>query len=608
MQINLDPTKWLIAIAGLVNDWIFSRQWSQIFLYSIPGFILIGLATAVFTGGLLNKTALRDRYIQLGQAEMERWQAQLGQVGLKDVANKEMDAASPEPSQPSEAADKSEPDVASTADASATKSENTSDSTQLSPYAEMLFRRAHLLEPSSETQFVIGATLWQRGVIPSAKQTLQKIAPANARGFAPAHAILAKICRDEFAKTRQPALIDEFQNHAKWAVEWKHTFPEVLLEQTNLLWQKRKFEESLNYLQQATKSHPDFYVLLVERAKAAGQNVIAQVTRKEAIAHFEAELEKDPKSEKTRILLAQLQVLEPDGDQAAETTLMEGLSKLTSSKVLARALSEVYRIRFTRSLEKGKTEKVDLNLLERALQIDPTNPEIAQTVAAMLNNGIQANDQLGEELNRVLASGQATMATHAILSEYRLQKGDLNAAKTHLEQVYKMAPMSVKYANNLAYIYAKERRLADAEKTAVQTLALIQANGAQREPFVDELLDTLGMIYQAQDKSTEAISAYEACIKLNPKRIETRGRLVTLYRKTGNEGVAKAHEETIKAIEKASAEAKAQDEAEKKALEALAAEKTTVKSDSTEAKTPQSTSEPPASPSPEETTKEEPSK
>lgn len=600
MQINLDPTKWLIAIAGLVNDWIFSRQWSQIFLYSIPGFILIALATAVFTGGLLNKTALRDRYIQLGQAEMERWQAQLGQVGMKDVANKTPGAATSESTQPSEAADKSETGAISTEEVSATKSENASDATQLSPYAEMLFRRAHLLEPSSETQFVIGATLWQRGVIPSAKQTLQKIAPANARGFAPAHAILAKICRDEFAKTRQPALIDEFQNHAKWAVEWKHTFPEVLLEQTNLLWQKRKFEESLNYLQQATKSHPDFYVLLVERAKAAGQTVIAQATRKEGIAHFEAELEKDPKSEKARILLAQLQVLELDGDQAAEATLMEGLSKMTSSKVLARALSEVYRIRFTRGLERSKSEKVDLNLLERALQIDPTNPEIAQTVAAMLNNGIQANDQLGEELNRVLASGQATMATHAILSEYRLQKGDLNAAKTHLEQVYKMAPMSVKYANNLAYLYAKERRLADAEKTAVQTLALVQANGAQREPYVDELLDTLGMIYQAQDKSTEAISAYEACLKLNPKRTETRARLVTLYRKTGNEGVAKAHEEAIRAIEKASAEAKVQAEAEKKALESLATEKSSVKSDSTDAKTPASTNEPPASPSPQE--------
>lgn len=551
----------------------------------------------------MNKTALRDRYIQLGQAEMERWQEQLGQVGLKDAEKRVADAASPETSQPSEASDKSETDPASTDVASATRSDSASDSTQLSPYAEMLFRRAHLLEPSAETQFVIGATLWQRGVIPSAKQTLQKIAPANSRGFAPAHAILAKICRDEFAKTRQPALIDEFQNHAKWAVEWKHTFPEVLLEQTNLLWQKRKFDESLNYLQQATKSHPDFYVLLVERAKAAGQNVIAQATRKEAIAHFEAELEKDPKSEKTRILLAQLQVLDPEGDQAAESTLMDGLSKLKSSKVLARALSEVYRIRFTRSLEMSKGEKVDLNLLERALQVDPTNPEIAQTVAAMLNNGIQANDQLGEELNRVLASGQATMATHAILSEYRLQKGDFNAAKTHLEQVYKMAPMSVKYANNLAYLYAKERRHADAEKTAVQTLALIQANGGQREPYVDELLDTLGMIYQAQDKSTEAISAYEACIKLNPKRIETRGRLVTLYRKTGNEGVAKAHEETIKAIEKANAEAKAQADEEKKALQSMGNEKSPVKSDSTEVKSPASTSEPPATKTQEEAAK-----
>ncbi len=147
MQINLDPTKWLIAIAGLVNDWIFSRQWSQIFLYSIPGFILIALATAVFTGGLLNRTALRDCYIQLGQAEMERWQAQLGQVGLNDAANKRTDtnAESPQANDlaDKDAAENPELDAAPTEDGSATKSSDANGSAQLSPYAEML------LPPSS---------------------------------------------------------------------------------------------------------------------------------------------------------------------------------------------------------------------------------------------------------------------------------------------------------------------------------------------------------------------------------------------------------------------------------------------------------------------------
>ncbi len=541
MQIHLDPTRWLIAIAGFINDWIFSRQWYKIFLYSIPALLFMVMVAAVFAGSMLDRTKLRNHYIDLGTEELQRWQEQLGKPTQPSKSTKNESASS-------DGTNKEGDNNAS--QASQTQEDKEEDSKRLSSYAEMLFRRAHLLEPNLETQFVIGTTLWQRGVISSARQTLQKIAPTDSKGYAAAHAILAQICRDEFIKTRQPQLFEEFQHHALHAVDWPHTFPEVLVEEANLLWQQRKTSEALDYLQKAVKHHPELYALLVERSRNADQKVLAQAARKDGIEHFQVELEKDPKSESARIQLAQLHVLEPEGDEAAEALLTEGLN-LKKSEVLSRALSEVYRIRFLRMFEKSKGQKVDMTLLERALQVDPNNPEIAQTVAAMMNNGVKANEQLGAELNRVLASGQATMATHALLSEYHLQNGRLNEAKSHLEQVYRAAPMSVKYANNLAYLYARERRMGEAEKIATQTLALLQSNKAMREPFIDELLDTLGMIYQAQEKTNDAISAYEASLKLNPRRLETRTRLIALYRKVGNDGVAKAHEEAIKVIEKA---------------------------------------------------------
>lgn len=550
MQLQLDPTKWLIAIAGFINDWIFSREWSKIFLYSIPVFLFLAMVAAVFVGSRLDRTKLRNHYIDLGTAELTRWQEQLGKPIQATKSSSDQSLSDEE----SKENDKALENATSVADSEA---DDETSKMKLSSYAEMLFRRAHLLEPNMETQFVIGATLWQRGVIPSARQTLQKIAPVDSKGFPAAHAILAKICRDEFVKNREQKLFEEFQHHALHAVDWPHTFPEVLIEEANLLWQQRKFGETLEYLQKAVKHHPELYSLLVERSIAADQKVLAQAARKDGIAHFQAELEKNPKSEQIRAQLAFLQVLEPEGDAEAEALLKEGL-KIQPSKIFSRALSDVYRIRFARMFEKSKGQNVDLSLLERALQVDPNNPEVAQTVAAMMSNGIKANEQLGAELNRVLASGQATMATHALLSEYHLQNGRLNEAKSHLEQVFRASPMSVKYANNLAYLYAREKRYAEAEKVASQTLALLQANKAMREPFIDELLDTLGMIYQAQDKSSDAISAYEASLKINPKRIETRTRLVAMYRKIGNDGVAKAHEDAIKLIQKSNEEAAAQ--------------------------------------------------
>lgn len=551
-MVNINPDKWLVSIAEFVSDWIFSRKWSQIFLFSIPAFLLLLLASAVFAGGLLNKTKLRNKYLELGQAELERWQDQLAKPSRpaqepSESAQKPAESTTQPAGEPSEAETQPE-----TADDQQSQSEDSDK--RLSPYAEMLFRRAHLLEPSNETQFVIGTTFWQRGAISSAQQTLEKIAPKDQKGYPPAHAVLAKISRDEFVRTRNPALLTQFQHHAKIAVEWPRVFPDVILEQANLLWQQKKIDETLLYLTQAAKNQADFYMLLVDRAKKAGQTVLAQASRKDGIDHFQAELAKDPKAENTRIQLAQLLVFEADGDEAAEAILMEGMNQ-KPSRLYARALSEIYRIRFTRKLESSKGQSVDLALLERALQLDATNPEIAQTVAMLMSNGIQASDQLGAELNRVLASGQATMATHAILSEYHLQSGRMQEAKTHLEQVYRMAPMSVKYANNLAYLYAKEGRLEDAEKIAVQTLSLLVQNGIKAELFVDELFDTLGMIYQSQNKTADAISSYESSLKLNPQRKETRSRLVVLYRKNGNEGVAKAHEDTILAIEKAKEQA-----------------------------------------------------
>jgi tetratricopeptide (TPR) repeat protein len=89
---------------------------------------------------------------------------------------------------------------------------------------------------------------------------------------------------------------------------------------------------------------------------------------------------------------------------------------------------------------------------------------------------------------------------------------------------------------------------------ATETLSLINLNGAHRNRFVDELLDTLGMIYQAQGKTSDAIASYESCLKLNPRRIQTREHLIVLYRRIGNEGVANAHEEAIQSIKKENAE------------------------------------------------------
>lgn len=548
-----NPTKILVGVAGFLNDWVYSREWGKIFWAGIPSVLLLGLATAVFIGGRLDRPKLAQMYVNLGAEEQERWETSLAQLPNKEsvdqVENESQNSTTADGAvsdTPAEGLEKNQSD--------ASEKKVQADAKELSPYAQMLFRRAHLIEPSLRTQYVIGATMWQRGAIANAKDTLEKIAPNDKPGFPPAHNVLAKIAKDEFARTHDSNLVPMFLHHAEYAMEYERVFPDVMLEFINLLWHQRRFETSLKFLQKAAEYNKDFNLLLVDRARQANQMVLFADARKKGIAYYREQLQDKPRSEPFKLNLAQLLVMESSGEAEAEQILQEALQH-HSSKPLLRALSNVYRIRFSRQLEANKGKNLDMTLLEKALQVDPSNPEVAQTVATLIQSGIKASESLEAELNRVLASGRATVSTHSLLAELHLVNGQYAKSINHLEQVYRQAPASVKYANNLAYLYAKEGRLDDAAKVASDTLALIQKNHAEREPYVDELMDTLGMIFEAQKNISEAIAAYEGSLRLNPLRVETRVKLIRIYRKNGDEGIAKAHEEAIEGLEKAKAAA-----------------------------------------------------
>jgi tetratricopeptide (TPR) repeat protein len=184
---------------------------------------------------------------------------------------------------------------------------------------------------------------------------------------------------------------------------------------------------------------------------------------------------------------------------------------------------------------------------------------------------------LQKHLKDLLDSGKASTMTHAIMSEFYLARklkatddGKLDEANRlsaesikELEAVFKASPMAVKYSNNLAYLYMESNRLDDALKTARTTLEVLQRSGMQGAEHVDELLDTLGWIYQKMDRSTDAVSAFELALRFNPNRIDSREKLAALYRKLGNDGVAEAHEQAIVAIKKAAQEKVEQEKAEK---------------------------------------------
>ena len=564
---SFDPLKWLFSLAGFAYEWMLSRSWISILLQVVPLLFLASLMLTVWFGGRISKEKLADKYLELSSPGISEWEdkffaklsASPASESTRDrSASGEAVASDPESSsnQPKSDITQAEPATlgGSTTDVEVSESTKEDPSVyQVPAYEEMLCRRVELLRSNSQSRFVVGTSLMLKGALTNSQKVLRKIAPDDQEGLPKAHAIMALGYFNQFMQTKDQTLIPFLQHHADIAVQWPNTPKDVLLLAADLNWQRGKRDRSVEIIETAAERFPELYLMLLERANALGKSELAELARTKAIIHFQGVLDNEPKNDTVRIQIAQLMGVKDDSLDRVEQLLKEGL-ELESTKGLARALSEVYRIRFVKQALEKKGKVDDFSMLTKAVEIDKTNPVIAEQVARLVKDGIRPTRELQELLRDMLASGEATLFTHAIMSEFYLASDRRPEAIMHLEKVFQAAPTEIMYANNLAYLYAKEGRLEDAEKTARRCLELVQRSNIQNQRYLDELLDTLGYIYEEMKKNSDAISSYELSLRFNPERIETRQKLASIYREMGNDGIADAHDRAIEAIQKAQQE------------------------------------------------------
>ncbi|MEZ6078957.1 MAG: tetratricopeptide repeat protein [Pirellulaceae bacterium] len=168
-----------------------------------------------------------------------------------------------------------------------------------------------------------------------------------------------------------------------------------------------------------------------------------------------AELSDDPKNASARLRLIQLYAMDGKLDRAEQ--VLQEVPGEDRSPELQRALSNIYLTRYDDSIvtEDGEVS-VDFRYLDTALQIDPSNPLIAQAVAKLVRmQGPRPSKELIAHLFESLANGSATPTTHAYLAEVYLVRQDFAKAIPHLEQVVKRMPNATEYLNNLAYCLAE---------------------------------------------------------------------------------------------------------------------------------------------------------
>jgi tetratricopeptide (TPR) repeat protein len=536
-EMNLDPSRWLVSFAGLTYDWAITREWKKIIFAMLPMALLVALATVAWMGGQLDRSKLVARYLELGDQEISQWE--------QSWAPGADGATQPDKADGAASSDTSvvtaEGDAEGTAGSRGTKLPEL----KLSRFAEVIFRRVQLLEPSTRSQFVVGATLAQRGASDRAIKMLSRVAPDDRAGYAPAHAYLAMLYADLARTSRRPELAPVVLHHASAAAVWERVPVEVLRLASSLSFDIGDSTNGLRMLGKLAEKNPEFNFQLAEVARRLGNNRVKDQALISARSYAEQRLSENPKDEQARVMLAEAYLKEDSSDRFAEAEKLLMVPFYEQSPVLSRALSDLYCERFrdvlNSSIASGKRAS-DISLLDMAMRIDPTNPRVPEMVAALARMGGQRPSQeMVTQLQEFIAEGKATAFTHLWLSEIYLLREDYEKAVPHMQQVLFRMPNMPANLNNLAYVYAERYpdQLEEALKLVQQSIAL-----SQKEPNAN-FFDTLGMVLMKMQRYQEAIAALETAIQLQPMRIDFQERIREAHMALGNDEMASIHAKRI---------------------------------------------------------------
>lgn len=542
LSMAFDPSKLFVGSAGFAYDWLITREWKRLLLLAFPIYVAGAVFGTVFLTSRTNKAALAQWYLELGNEEIAEWEDSWAPAPLVE-GESESDEGAADP----EAVDLIE-------DAPQTGSPE--ERPKVSPFAQTLFKRVQMLNPGDRSQYIIGATLAQQGAVAQAEQLLTQIAPnEGVGGYAPAHLILAEIYSQlaprDFAKYK-PLIL----RHLAQATRWDRMPMQTLQKTVQLYANEGNIKAALNFQATAADRDPAKNIGLARLAVRDENPKLAERARRKAEEHLLGKLEDDSQDLESRLQLATL-YMDLGKFSDVQKSLFDGV-QIELTPEFTRARSQFYISKYERSFQQNGTQStIEIGLLDVAMKLDPTNPSVAEHVARLASiGGVELSKELEDKLREMLATGQATAATHSVLAEAFLSRGRLKDAIPHLDQAVARMGSHPQLLNNLAYCLAKvdPDRIDDAimsAKRAVQSAKLVpDIEQADRAEFVE----TLSLALEVAGKDVEAVTAIENAIELQPNNPLYHESAARLYRKASNDAMASIHERLAKKLTKQQSE------------------------------------------------------
>lgn len=172
-----------------------------------------------------------------------------------------------------------------------------------------------------------------------------------------------------------------------------------------------------------------------------------------------------------------------------------------------------------------------VELISRAIQIDGRQaPFYANLGEALRLAGRPADAASAYQRALAITPGNATM--HTLLGSILHDLGRADEAITSLETALRLAPLDVRAHSKLGSVHESQNRFVEAELCCRRVIELEDSAEARFR---------LASVLQTQVRTSDAIDAYQATLKLEPAHVEANNNLGTLLHGRGELEAAERH-------------------------------------------------------------------
>lgn len=255
----------------------------------------------------------------------------------------------------------------------------------------------------------------------------------------------------------------------------------------------------------------DSLVMLGRLDKVVNDTVDAEAAFKKAIAA-------DPDNEDAMVGLAGIYSDQGDSKKASEL-----LEKIAQKDPSARSLAML-----ANSYEQMKEYSLAADTLKKAVEIDPSRPELKQFLAQDLAMANRLDEALKVYQDLVAANAEDAQS-YLYMSRIYRQQNNFKAAREMSDKAKQLAPDDPDVQYNEVAILESEGKIPD----AIDVLKRIidETAGKAEHNFRAVLFERLGLLYRSNDQNDLAVAAFRQMVTADPDTAaRSEAQIVDTYR------------------------------------------------------------------------------